>query len=316
MADKHSGGVSFYVVVALILGAITYLEFALVEYDVAWLSRSVTIAALVIMSLIKFALVVAIYMHLRDDDRTYTGFFTSGIVLALGTFVALTFLFTVRSAARQPTAAVQAEPGAQVQELEPLVAERPFGERLRVPPPKTQRLELPLPSAPQVEYTLASSGSLPAAQPEAQAPAAEGAAGAEAASFAWAQLGEETFSANCAACHQATGQGVPGAFPPLADHLPDLYNAEGGRSYLIQVVLYGLQGAISVAGSSYNGVMPPFAQLSDEQLAATLNHELTSWGNDAQVDAFEPILPEEIAAERDAGLSSAQVYGARPDLGE
>ena len=143
----------------------------------------------------------------------------------------------------------------------------------------------------------------------AQAPAAEREAGAEVD-------GEAVFTANCAACHQATGQGVPGAFPPLADHLPDLYNAEGGRSYLIQVVLYGLQGAISVAGSSYNGVMPPFAQLSDEQLAATLNHELTSWGNDAQVDAFEPILPEEIAAERDAGLSSAQVYGARPDLGE
>ena len=56
------------------------------------------------------------------------------------------------------------------------------------------------------------------------------------------ELGESTYSANCVACHQPNGEGIAGAFPPLAGHIPELYNAEGGREYIINTVLYGLQG--------------------------------------------------------------------------
>ncbi|MCA9837938.1 MAG: cytochrome c [Trueperaceae bacterium] len=116
------------------------------------------------------------------------------------------------------------------------------------------------------------------------------------------------------ACHQANGQGIPAAFPPLAGHMPDLYSAEGGREYIINVVLYGLMGEIEVNGAKYNSVMTPWAAvLSDEQIAATLNHELTSWGNDALLTDFMPIMPEEVAAQRDKGLSSADVLGLRPE---
>ncbi len=87
--------------------------------------------------------------------------------------------------------------------------------------------------------------------------------------------GSRTFTANCAACHQPEGQGISGAFPPLAgsDYLLDDPNRAIG------VVLNGLAGEISVNGVAYNGVMPG-VRLSDEDVANVLTFILNSWGND------------------------------------
>jgi mono/diheme cytochrome c family protein len=134
------------------------------------------------------------------------------------------------------------------------------------------------------------------------------------AAFDPALGGETLYAANCASCHQAAGQGIPGAFPPLAGHMPELYAAEGGRAYLINVVLYGLQGPIEVLGQPYNGVMPGFSQLADDEVAAVLNHELTSWGNDALLTDFSPITSDEVAAERVVGRLPADVLELRPEL--
>lgn len=133
--------------------------------------------------------------------------------------------------------------------------------------------------------------------------------------FDWQARGEAAY-ANCAACHQPNGQGVPGAFPPLAGHMPDLVALEGGREYLIDVVLYGLQGEITVLGNRYNGVMAGLAYLSDEDIAAALNYTLHAWGNDELLpEAFEVITPSEVAAQRDQGLSPSDVYQLRQALG-
>lgn len=127
--------------------------------------------------------------------------------------------------------------------------------------------------------------------------------------------GEGVYTANCVSCHQSEGQGVPGAFPPLADHAPELALPEGGRDYLTHVLLYGLQGEIEVDGQSYNGVMPAWQQLSDEEIAGVLNYVLSSWGNlDAMPEDYAAFSPDEIAAERDAGLSAAEVYEQRQAL--
>jgi mono/diheme cytochrome c family protein len=129
------------------------------------------------------------------------------------------------------------------------------------------------------------------------------------------ELGETSFQTNCAACHQATGQGLPGAFPPLAGHVPDLLAAEGGRTYLIHVLLYGQQGEMSVDGQTYNGVMPPWTQLSDEELAAVLTHISTAWENEAALpEGFEPFTADEVASQRDLGLSGADVNAQREEL--
>ena len=335
---NHGGGVTFYVIVALILGAITYIEFAIIEYEVAWLDGGSTLFLLIALSLVKFALVVAIYMHLRGDDPLYTGFFASGMVIAMGTFVALSFLFTVRSVTNTVQAQVnEAEEvieGNEIAdeqglgELELLLAEeRPLVESYRVPAPKYQPVQLRLPEAAQPSYSLRPAGALLASTSVQETGGAEtggtetaetggsetGGAEAVAAEFDQA-LGESAYSANCVSCHQPNGQGVAGAFPPLAGHIPALYNAEGGREYIINTVLYGLQGEIQVQGETYNGVMNPWSQLSNEEVAATLNHELTSWDNASMLEDFSPIQPDEVEGLRGQDLTGAQVLELRPVL--
>lgn len=128
------------------------------------------------------------------------------------------------------------------------------------------------------------------------------------------ELGATTY-AQCAACHQATGAGIPGAFPPLAGHMPALFAADGGREFLAALVLYGMLGPIEVDGTAYNGMMTPFAYLDDAALAAVLNHVLHAWGNDAALPAdFAPYTPEDIAAQRGLGLAPADVLALRAAL--
>ncbi len=132
----------------------------------------------------------------------------------------------------------------------------------------------------------------------------------------WRGAAESAYNAQCAACHQRDGSGSRGAFPPLADHMPALVVPEGGRDYLIDVVLYGLAGAIEVKGVSYRGMMPGMARLSDADVAATLNHALHAWGNeDALPEGFEPITREEVEQRRGLGLSPADVLEQRQSLG-
>jgi mono/diheme cytochrome c family protein len=87
--------------------------------------------------------------------------------------------------------------------------------------------------------------------------------------------GKALYDANCASCHQATGAGMAGVFPPLAGaEIPN-----GDAAEHIKIALHGKSGPMKVLGQDYNGAMPPFTQLSDEEIAAIVNHERTSWGN-------------------------------------
>lgn len=136
---------------------------------------------------------------------------------------------------------------------------------------------------------------------------------AQDAGFDWQDLGKQTYG-NCSGCHQPDGGGVEAAFPPLAGHLRTVLAAEGGRDYLVRVLLYGVQGPIEVEGTSYNGAMPAWPQLSDAEIAAVLNHELTAWEDDATNADFQPIGPDEVAAARGEELTPAQVYELRQEL--
>jgi mono/diheme cytochrome c family protein len=135
------------------------------------------------------------------------------------------------------------------------------------------------------------------------------------APLAWAQPpGEQLYTTHCASCHQPGGQGVPGIFPPLAGHIGELYAAEDGPTHLIHVLLFGMQGPISVHGQAYDGLMPAWFQLADEDLAAVLDYAMTAWGDSDAVDAYEPISPEQVAARRGAALSPQLVYERRPEV--
>ena len=90
--------------------------------------------------------------------------------------------------------------------------------------------------------------------------------------------GEALYSNLCAACHQAGGQGLPGVFPPLAG---DPVVTAADPTEHISTVLHGKQGS-TIDGVSYAAAMPAFAgQLTDEEVAAVVNHERTSFGNSA-----------------------------------
>jgi mono/diheme cytochrome c family protein len=133
--------------------------------------------------------------------------------------------------------------------------------------------------------------------------------------LALAQADGAKLFAQCAGCHQANGQGLPGAFPPLAGHVADILSKAGGREYLIKVLLWGLQGQIEVKGMKYNGAMPSFAQLKDEEIAAVLTHIATAWGDDKKVKDFKPFTPAEVKALRDKKLTPQQVLEERKKLG-
>jgi mono/diheme cytochrome c family protein len=95
--------------------------------------------------------------------------------------------------------------------------------------------------------------------------------------------GKEVYAAKCAACHQATGTGVAGVFPPLAKS----EWVVGDAKALGQILLHGIEGPLEVLGVSYNGAMPAFgAQLSDAEIAAVMTTIRSEWGNTATpVDA-------------------------------
>jgi len=77
--------------------------------------------------------------------------------------------------------------------------------------------------------------------------------------------GSEVYSQICSACHQPGGTGLPGQYPPLNGN-PNVADA----AYVTDVVTNGKQGPIEVLGETYNGVMPSFSTLSDDDIAAVI----------------------------------------------
>jgi len=89
--------------------------------------------------------------------------------------------------------------------------------------------------------------------------------------------GQALFAANCSACHQITGSGVPGVFPPL-NKSP--YVTGDNLDRLASIILYGLQGPIKVLGTDYNNVMAGLGgALKDDQIAAIMNYVRGAWDN-------------------------------------
>ncbi|MDT0688968.1 copper-containing nitrite reductase [Salegentibacter sp. F188] len=98
------------------------------------------------------------------------------------------------------------------------------------------------------------------------------------------ERGKSIYAQNCLACHQATGAGIPNAFPPLASS--DYLNADVHRA--IEVVKRGLNGEIEVNGNVYNSVMPKI-NISDEEVADVLTYIYNNWGNNKTLVTTEMV---------------------------
>ena len=146
----------------------------------------------------------------------------------------------------------------------------------------------PAPTAPPITQAA------PAAAPASAAAASASAAPAVAGPYKFdAARGASLYAANCAACHQAAGTGLPGAFPPLKG---DAAVLDADPATQLGTILHGAQG-VAIAGVTYPSPMPPFAaSLSDADIADIANYERSSWGNHAK-----PVTPAEVAVVRAKG---------------
>lgn len=102
------------------------------------------------------------------------------------------------------------------------------------------------------------------------------------------EFGEDIYKRTCAACHQANGNGLAGAFPPVRNS--DYLNADINRA--IHTVLNGLSGEITVNGETFNSIMPG-QNLTDDEVASVLTYITHEMDN-------EPVevTPEMVQAER------------------
>ena len=103
--------------------------------------------------------------------------------------------------------------------------------------------------------------------------------------------GAALYTANCQACHQPTGEGLKGAFPPLKGSNIVLSDS---AILMVNIIMNGYTGLVS---QGY-GPMPPIgttSNLSAAEISAIMNHEKTSWGNNAK-----KVTPDEIQKLMDA----------------
>ncbi len=116
--------------------------------------------------------------------------------------------------------------------------------------------------------------------------------------------GKIIYGKTCVACHQASGQGAPGQFPPLAGS-EWVNEPDPGR--VIRAVLNGLQGPITVHGQSFNNVMVPWNILNDQDIAAVITYvrQNKDWGNNASA-----VTPERVKTVREKIKSRSGAFTA------
>ncbi len=129
--------------------------------------------------------------------------------------------------------------------------------------------------------------------------------------------GQSLFNQTCIQCHQATGLGVAGAYPPLAGS--DWVN--GGEERLIRIVLDGLKDPVTVSGAQFSSSnkMPNFSAIpgtefaynwNDDKISYVLSYVRQEWGNKAPIvtgDAVKAIHALPGVADRKTPWTQAEL---------
>ncbi|MCF3649652.1 c-type cytochrome [Synoicihabitans lomoniglobus] len=114
--------------------------------------------------------------------------------------------------------------------------------------------------------------------------------------------GKKVYTQVCATCHQVTGSGVPGVYPPLAGS--DWVS--GSEERLINILVHGLAGPVEVAGTTYNGNMPAFGKGSaynwgDDRISYVLTYIRAEFGGGAA-----PVTVERVTELREGSSRTTQ----------
>ena len=89
----------------------------------------------------------------------------------------------------------------------------------------------------------------------------------------WMKGGKKVYQ-NCKLCHQDSGMGAPGQYPPLAGS----EWVDGGTKRVGAILINGINGPFTVAGQSYNQLMPAWSALNDEKLAQVATYIRRTYG--------------------------------------
>ncbi len=237
---------------------------------------------LLVLSAVKFVAVCSFFMHLWGDHPVFSRLFYIPLVMVIVTVMVLMSLFGSWNLAYRSTAR-----GSDTEE----VAARYLGTHKGdcnawVKSPFTGNTYC---SSPWVPFaTDAAYAALQ--QPVADIPEFAGwdAKSADEKQAVLMAVGETVYTTNCGACHQPTGLGLAGVFPPLVNDPM----VAGPPEAHIGVVLKGMTG-VAINGVSYASAMPAWPQLSDQQIAAVVTFERNSWGNKSGM-----VEPAQVAALR------------------
>lgn len=123
--------------------------------------------------------------------------------------------------------------------------------------------------------------------------------------------GQRVYTRVCQACHQANGQGVEGVFPTLAGAEWVVDEPDN----VVKIVLNGLQGELVRDDATYNGVMPAFDNLSDQEIASVVSYIRDSFGNDASEYPEERVTQiRELTSDISGAYDEAQVLDTAEEL--
>lgn len=122
------------------------------------------------------------------------------------------------------------------------------------------------------------------------------------------QQGERLYQNNCQGCHQQNGRGVPGTFPPLVGS----EWVTGRPETLARLLLLGLVGPVQVDGATYDGAMPGWKDLLEDEEIAAIATYLRQWAPNAApgIDAAQVALLRTAHAARTTAWTAAELKAA------
>ncbi len=182
-----------YVTIAIVLFVITIVEFLIILPE-DWQGQAWTLAPLIILSCIKFAIVIMFYMHLKFDNQLFSWIFLAGLALGLAVVIAVLGLFFALNGAPRAYAVANAIPYVHVEK----------GEEHE----ESVQAELPVVTTP-ADTTQPSTGAGTTQTGSTDSPAPAGAVSAS--------VGQEVFLGvgTCGTCHMITGIAPGGVGPDL-----------------------------------------------------------------------------------------------------